>query len=114
MQRKFCLTFTIPGALTGDKILYFKAPSDCTLLHVSAYCVTQDAALEIGTKSPTDDDDAFLESQTITAATATEFERADFVDDQFPRISDGDLVCLTIGHGSNCVDFTAVLTFAEG
>jgi len=114
MQRKFCNTFVIPGALTADKILYFKAPSNCTLVHVSAYCVTQDATLKIGTKSPTDDDDAFLESQAVVAATATEFERTDFVGDQFPRISDGDLVCLTIGHGSECVDFTAVLTFVEG
>lgn len=114
MFGKFCVTLTIPGTLTADKILYFKAPGDCTLQHVSAYCVTQDATLKIGTKSPTDNDDAFLEVQTVTKATATEYERTDFVDDQYPRISDGDLICVTVGHGSECVDFTTVLTFAEG
>ena len=115
MIRKFQMTIQLPGTLTADHVVYYTAVSDCTLLHISGYCKTQDATLKIGTKSPTDNDDAFLESTTITAGTTpTELDRDDFVDDQFPRISDGDVVIITVGHGSECVDFFAVLTFAEG
>jgi len=114
MQRKHMLGFIIPGALGASKIVYFAAPSNSTLIHVSCYCVTQDATIKIGTKSPTDNDDAYLVSATVTASTQTEYERTDFVGDQYPRISDGDLVCFTVGHGSGCVDFTIVFTFAEG
>lgn len=112
MQRKFVIPFVIPGALTADKTLYFTSPSDCTLIHASACCQTQAAELTIGSS---DDDDEFLDTAAVAAGTTpVEFERTDFVDDQYPRIKKGDVVVITIGHGSNCVDLTLVMTFVEG
>lgn len=112
MQRKFTIAFVIPGALTADKILYLTAPSDCTLVHASACCQTQDGTLTIGSST---DDDEFLDTAAVAAGTTpVEFELADFVDDQYPRIEDGDIILIGIGHGSNCVDFTLVMTFVEG
>jgi len=111
MFNKFCITIGIPGALAADYAGKFIAPSNCTLVHVAAACITQDATLKIGTSS---DDDAYLESQTIADGSPAEFERDDFVDDQFPSVADGTTVVVTVGHGSNCVNFTAVLTFVEG
>lgn len=112
MQRKFTMAFVIPGALTADKTLYLTAPSNCTLVHVSACCQTQAAELTIGSSA---DDDEFLDTAAVAAGTTpVEFEQTDFVDDQFPRIEDGDVVVITIGHGSNCVDLTLVMTFVEG
>jgi hypothetical protein len=108
---KFVQTICIPGALSADYVARFIAPSDCTLVHVSAYCTTQNASLKIGT--PTDDD-AFLETATVTSSTDTEIALDDFVDGAYPRIEAGDAVIVTVGHGSNCVDFTCVLTFLEG
>jgi len=115
MLAEFLLPIALPGTLTSDHVVYFIAPRDMTLLKVSASCKTQDAALTIGTKSPTDDDDAFLDTTTITAGTTlTELTRTDFVGDQYPRISDDDTVIITVGHGANCVDFFALLNFAWG
>lgn len=111
MLNRFQMTICIPGAISADFASRFVVPSDCSLVHISHYCITQDATLIIGT---TDDTDAYLESQTATAGTANEIERTDFVDDQFPHFEDGDTVVVTIGHGSNCVDNTVVLTFTEG
>ena len=117
MLNKFTQTICIPGALTADFIARFTVPSDCSLVHVSAYCTTQDATLKIGTS---DDDDAYLTSTTVTKATDTEIDLDDFVDDAstgdaaFPHPTDGTVVLVTVGHGSNCVDLTVVLTFTEG
>jgi len=115
MITEFPLPIALPGTLTADYVAYFIAPRDMTLLKVSAYCKTQDATLTIGTKAPTDDDDAFLDTTTITAGTTlTELDRDDFVDDQYPRISGGDTVIITVGHGLECVDFFALVVFAWG
>jgi len=108
---RFVQTICIPGALSADYVARFTAPTNCTLVHVSAYCTTQDATLRIGTA---DDDDAYLAATTITNADDTELDLDDFVDDVYPRIEEGDVVLVTVGHGSNCVDFTCVLTFNEG
>jgi len=111
MFNRFCLTISIPGALTADHVAKFIAPSDCTLVHVSAACTTQNATLTIG---HSDNDDSCLDAAAVTADAPAEFELADFVDAAYPRISDGDVILVTVGHGSNCVNFTAVLTFLEG
>ena len=112
MQRKFVQTVQVPGTLTADHLAYFTPPSNCQLVHVSAYCKTQDATLKIGTVA---DDDAYLESSSVAAGTTpTELARTDFVDDQYPNIVDGTTVLVTVGHGSNCVDAYIVLTFLEG
>ena len=114
----FTVTLTIPGALTADKTLYWTAFRDCQLLHISTCCQTQDATLLIGDSS---DADSILNSGTANTGAAVaagttpvEFDLDDFVGDQYPHISDGTVVVFKVGHGSNCVDFTAVMTFADG
>lgn len=115
MVTEFVFPVALPGILTTDHIMYFIASRDMTLLKVSGYCATQDATIKIGTQAPAADDEAFLVSTTITnGTTLTELDRDDFVGDQYPRISDGDTVIITVGHGSNCVDFFALLNFAWG
>jgi hypothetical protein len=110
MLRKFQTAFVIPGALTADKTLYFTVPSDCTLVHISACCQTQ-----AGTVQVSDDASAITDSITVTAGTTpVEADLDDMADDQYPHIADGSVVSIAIGHGSNCVDMTIVLTFVEG
>lgn len=115
---KFYLPILIPGALTADKHVYFKAPHDMQLIHVYARCTTQAATLLIGS---TTDADAYLYDNAtadtgaaIAVDTDYEFDRDDFVGDQFPHIADGTVIDVLVGHGSNCVDFLAVLVFTDG
>jgi hypothetical protein len=117
MLRKFQHAYHVPGTLSADLAIYFKAPSPCTLLHVSAVgSNSNNGLIKIGTSS---NDDAYLEEASIgDSGTPVEFDQDDFVDDQFPRISDGDVVKITLDHdgdsGTAAHDFTLVLTFAEG
>lgn len=117
MQRKFSLGFHIPGTLAADIAIVFTAPSDCQLVHTSAVASNDsDATLKIGTTSS---DAAYLEAGVIgDSAAPVEKERSGFVGAQFPRISDGDIVKLTLDHdgaaGTAAADVTIVLTFLEG
>ena len=117
MQRKFTHAFHIPGTLGADLAIVFTAPSDCQLIHSSAVASNDsDATLKIGTTS---DDDAYLEAGVIgDSSVPVEKGRTDFIGDQFPRISDGDVVKLTLDHdggaGTAAADVTIVLTFLEG
>ena len=111
MLNRFQYTICIPGAMAGAFASRFVVPSDCSLVHISAYCITQDSAIIIGSTSDTN---LYLESQTITAGTALEIERTDFVDDVFPHFENGDTVVITLDNGSGAVDMTCVLTFTEG
>jgi hypothetical protein len=117
MIRKFQQAYHIPGTLAADINIRFTAPSDCKILHVSAVASNDsDATLKIGTSS---DDDEFLTASTIgDSNTPEEFELADFVDDEFPRIEDGDVVIFTLDHdgagGTAAQNVTIVATLAEG
>jgi len=110
MERMFTITLTVPGAMTADKTLYWRVPCDCQLVHISAQCITQNATLQVS-----DDGSAITDSITVTAGTTpVEADRDEFVGDQYPHIARGSVLAAAIGHGSNCVDFVAVLTFTEG
>jgi len=117
MDRIFQHTYHVAGALSANIAIRFTAPFDCTLLHVSAVASNDsDATLKIGDSS---DDDAHLVAAVIgDSGTPVEFERGDFVGDQFPRIDDGDVVVFTLDFdgaaGTAAEDFTLVATFAEG
>jgi anti-sigma-K factor RskA len=117
MQRKFTQAFHIPGTLGADIAIVFTAPSDCQLVHCSAVASNNsDATLKLGTTS---DDDAYLAAGVIGDSNApVEKERADFIGAQFPRISDGDIVKVSLDHdggsGTAAADATIVLTFVEG
>jgi hypothetical protein len=108
----------IPGTLTADISFRFQAPFDMQLVKVTAGCGNAlTFILDIGTAS---DADAYLDGVTVTGVTATttEYDRDDFVDDQYPHIVDGTEVVVTIdydgGNGNDSADVTVVLWFTEG
>lgn len=110
MLRKYSVTLYIPGALTGTKDAYFTVPSDCTLRHVSAQCITQNATLAIN-----DDGVAITDTVTVTAGTTpVEITRTEMTGDQYPQIRKGSVMMFDIGNGSNCVDLYIVASFQEG
>ena len=126
MQRKFQQAFHIPGTLGADLNIRSTVPSNCTLVHVSAVASNDsDALITIGTSADTD---GFLASCVIgDSATPVEKEVGDFdgalltlgaSDDEVPRLSDGDILVITLDHdgdgGTASADVTSVLTFLEG
>ncbi len=117
MMRKFVQSFHVPGTLSADLAISWTAPSPCQLVHVSAVgSNANNGLLTIGTTSDTD---AYLESASIgDSHVPEEFERTDFVDDQFPDIADGTVMEIVLDHdgdgGTATNDFTVVLTFVEG
>ena len=71
---------------------------------------TQDATLQIS-----DDGTAITDSIAVTAGTTpVEADRDDMLNDQYPHIASGSVLKAVVGHGDECVDFFAVLTFVEG
>ena len=114
MNRIFQQSYHIPGTLAANINIRFKVPCDCQLLHVSAaQSDTDTALLDIG---PSTDTDGYLDGVNFGVSNVPlEYDRDDFVDDQYPHIAAGTIVVITItDHASHSVDPTVVLTFAEG
>lgn len=117
MNRTFQQSYHIPGALAADLAIRFTAPTDATLLHVSAVgSNAHDATLAIGTPTAAA---AHMAARAIgVSGTPAQFTRAHFVGTQFPRISRGDIIALALDHdgaaGTAAQNVTLVLTFAEG
>jgi hypothetical protein len=124
MQRKFQKAFHVTGTLSANVNIRWTAPSDCTLVHVSAVASNDsDATIIIGDSSDTDE---YLQSATIgDSNTPVEFDGDDFRDTDgnqqtryYPRIADGTIVVITVDYdgatGTAAQDLTVVLTFVEG
>ena len=114
MLRIFQQSYHIPGALSANINIRFAAPCDCQLLHVSAsQSDTDTAKLDIG---DADDPDGYLDNVSFGVSNVpAEFDRDDFIGEQYPHIAKGTVVVITItDHGSHSNDPTVVLTFAEG
>jgi hypothetical protein len=117
MNRTFQQSYHIPGTLSANIVITFTAHHGLQLLHVSAVASNDsDATLIIG---PSTDTDGYLESTTIgDSGTPKEFDRDDFVNDQFPHIADGTKVVFTLDYdgagGTAAQNVTIVATFAEG
>jgi hypothetical protein len=119
MDRVFQHVIHVPGTLTANITPVFTVPCDCQLVHVSAVGSNDgDATIAIGTT-------ALASTEVYLAATAigdsnvpVEFERDDFVGDQFPHIPDGTVMLVTVDYdgdsGTAAADLTVVLTFTEG
>jgi hypothetical protein len=112
------LPFVIPGTLTADVSYRFQAPSDLQLVKVTAGCDNGTSfILDIGTAADTD---AYLDAKTVTgaAATTTEYDRDDFVDEQFPHIDNGDEVVVSVdydgGAGGDSANVSITLWLTEG
>ena len=114
MQRIFQQSYHVPGALSASIGIRFKVPCNCQLVHVSAsQSDTDTAVLDIG---PSTDTDGYLDGVNFgVSGTPAEFDRDDFVGDQYPHIAAGTIVVVTItDHASHSNDPTVVLTFTEG
>ncbi len=121
---RFVHSYHVPGTLSANVVITFKAPFDCTLVHVSACgSNTNNGLLIIGDSTDTDE---YLTSSSIgDGGTPAEFDGDDFVDTNgnthtryYPRIADGTVVVATLDYdgasGTATADFTLVMTFEEG
>ena len=117
MDRMFQQSYYVPGTLSANLGINFTTPCDCQLVHASAVgSNANDGLLKIGKSS---DDDAYLASAPIgDSGTPVEFDRDNFVGEQFPHIARGAVVVITLDYdgagGTAAANFTLVLTFTEG
>jgi hypothetical protein len=120
MNRTFQQSYHVVGTLGADWNIRFYLPFDAQLIHVSAVGSNAYAAgLNIGSSSDTD---AYLTKSDIGVSnTPVEFDRDDFVGDQYPHIADGTIIVLQLdynyaggGSANASADVTVVLTFTEG
>ena len=117
MFNVFTVSNYIPGTLTANHVLEFAAPFDCQLIHAQAHgSNASDATLMIGSSSDTD---AYLTAQSIgDSDVPAEWERKDFVGSQFPHITDGTVVVLTLDYdgasGTAVQNAQILLTFSQG
>ena len=107
------ITLHVPGTLSANIVAYITADRNWKITHVSAVASNDsDATLIIGNDGDTD---AYLESTTIgDSGTPDEFDRDDFVDDQFPTHDKGDVLVVTVDYdgagGTAANDLTIVIT----
>ena len=116
MQRVFSTPFAVMGTLAANWAIEFVCPFDMQLVHVSVSTSnTNNGTIKIGSSS---DDDAYLTVQDLPDDDQDEYERTDFVGEQFPHISTGTVVVVTVDYdgasGTAAADLTVVLTFTEG
>lgn len=115
--RVFTISFHIPGTLSANVTPVWTAPFDCQLIHVSATATNNsDATLAIGTTSSAS---AYLAATAIgDSSDPAEFDRNDFVGQQFPHIAAGTDIMLTLDYdgssGTAAQNVTIILTFTEG
>jgi hypothetical protein len=120
MERPIVHTYHVTGALAADLNIRFKAARDMTLVHVSAVgSNAYQAGLQLGTGAAAE---AHLAKASIGASnTPVEFGRANFVDQQYPRLQKGDIFALALDYDYNnggasqaSANVSLVLTFVEG
>jgi len=117
MEEVFTISIVIPGTLAANITTIFKVPFDCQLTHISAVATNNsDATLIVGTTSDTN---AYIEEAVIgDSSVPVEFGRAEFVGDQYPHITDGTIVAVTLDFdgaaGTAAANVTIVLTFTKG
>ena len=122
-RQKFVQTWHVPGTLSADLNIRYTAPSNCTLIHVSAVGSNAYAAgLTIGTSASAAE---FMAKSSIGVSnTPVEFDFdnfATYTNKAYPRIEDGDVVIFAVDYNYNgggsanaSADVTIVATFLEG
>ena len=103
----------VPGSLAANLVASYMADRNWKITHVSA-CASNDsdATIKIGNDA---NDDAYLEAAVIgDSGVPVEFDRDDFVDDQFPTHAKGDVLIITIDYdgagGTAADDFSLLIT----
>jgi len=91
------LCFYLPGTLAANHVLEIAADRNWKITHVSAVgSNANDATLAIGNDA---DDDAYMVATAIGDSNVpVEFDRDDFVDDQFPTHVKADVLVLTLDY----------------
>jgi hypothetical protein len=113
----FTQTIHVPGTLAANIAVKYILPVDVKLIHVSACgSNTNNGILDIG---PSTDTDGYLDGVDIgDGDVPTEFSRSNFVGTQFPHITKGTIICVSLDYdgagGTATANFTAILTFLEG
>lgn len=107
------ITIHVPGSLAANLVATVTADRNWKITHVSA-CASNDsdALIKIGNDA---NDDAYLESAVIgDSGVPVEFDRDDFVDEQFPTHEKGDVLIVNVdfdGDGGTAADdFSLVIT----
>ncbi len=105
------MTFYVPGTLSADQVIEIAADRNWKITHVSAVASNDsDATLKLGNDS---DDDAYLAATAIGDSNVpAEFDRDDFVSDQFPTHSKGDIFVATLdydGDGGTAAQNVAIV-----
>ena len=107
------ITFWTAGAAAANHVQYITADRNWKITHVSAVASNDsDALLTIGNDA---DADAYLESAVIGDSNVpVEFDRDDFVDDQYPTHEKGDVLVVTLDYdgdgGTAAEDVCIVIT----
>ena len=91
------MTLYLPGSLSGNHTLEIAADRNWKIVHVSAVASNDsDATLTLGNDA---DADAYMTATAIGDSNVPEeFDRDDFVDDQFPTHAKGDVFVITLDY----------------
>ena len=114
---KILVPIHVPGTLAANIVVKFSAPFDLTLEQVQAVTSNASSAqIKVGTSA---DDAAYLAfKDTGDSGVPGEWSRADFAGGQYPHVSDGVIVVVTVdfdgASGTAAQNLTALLTFSEG
>ncbi len=107
------ITIHVPGTLTANLDIRMAADRNWKITHVSAVTSNDsDLTLTIGNDA---DDDAYLDTTTVgDSQVPDEFDRDDFVDEQFPTHDKGDVLVVTVDYdgssGTAGQNLTVVIT----
>ena len=94
------LTFYIPGTLSANQVMEVAADRNWKITHISAVASNDsDATLKVGNDA---DAEAYLEEAVIGDSNVpVEFDRDDFVDDQFPTHAKADVFVVTLDYNGD-------------
>lgn len=91
------ITFYIPGTLAANHVVEIAADRNWKITHISAVASNDsDATLAVGNDASAT---AYLEAAVIgDSDVPVEFDRDDFVNDQFPVHAKGDVFVVTLDY----------------
>ncbi len=106
------------GTLAANGTARWLAPFGLTLVHVSiAGSNTNNAQVKIGNTGTNGDDD-YMAYKDAGDASAAEYDRADFVNGEYPHIPNGTTVLYTVDYdgssGTAVADLDLVATYLVG
>lgn len=106
------------GTMAANGTFRWKTPCALTLVHVSAASsVDTDATVKIGNTGTNGDDD-YMAAKAVGDQGCNEYDRADFVDGEYPHVAAGTTLLVTVdfdgASGTAAQNCSVVMTFLEG